>query len=186
MLQWRNMAYEFETKVLEINKDAVIKTLTDLGAEKIDENRLTVDWYCPKGANPDTHPWFLRIRRYSNGYAECTWKSKPIETGIMRTHKEINFELPEPDKLAELFTELDLIAYAHQEKDRASFTYKDWRFDIDTYPGIPTYLEIEGKDEAHIKEAMALLKLENYTAVSSNERKLIGEHYKVHWHEMRF
>ena len=180
------MASECETKVLEINKDQLIKRLESTGAEKVGENRLIVDWYCTEGANPDRHPWFLRIRRYSNGYAECTWKSKPVESGIMRTHKEINFALPEPDKLAELFTELNLVTYAHQEKDRVSFTYQDWRFDIDTYPGIPTYLEIEGKDEAHIKEATTLLGIENHAAVSSNERKLISEHYKAHWHNMRF
>lgn len=180
------MANECETKILEVNKVEIVQKLEGLGSKKLQEIRLFVDWYCTKGSNPDSHPWYLRIRKYSDGRAECTWKSKPVESGIMRTHKEINFMLPEPDQLAALFTELDLEVYAHQEKDRISYQLKDWRFDMDTYPGIPTYLEIEGKDETHIKEAIALLGLENFKATSHNERKLIAEDYKVKWTDMRF
>ncbi len=57
---------------------------------------------------------------------------------------------------------------------------------MDTYPGIPPYLEIEGKDEAHIQEAIALLGLEENEKYPGGERILISEKYHLNWYEMRF
>ena len=50
-------------------------------------------------------------------------------------------------KAGNMFLEFGMELYAHQEKYRVSFSYKDWRFDLDQYPGMPAYLEIEGKNE---------------------------------------
>src|SRR3989344_408714 len=58
----RFMAQEIETKVLDIDRDEVVKKLGTLGAKKIAETRLTVDWYRPKGIGEGEDPWFLRIR----------------------------------------------------------------------------------------------------------------------------
>ena len=67
-----------------------------------------------------------------------------------------------------------------------SWKLKDWRFDLDKYPGMPAYLEIEGKDEKHIKEALGLLKLESFEACSDGERTLIETKYGLDWNDMRF
>ncbi|MEK7062419.1 MAG: hypothetical protein AAB946_00120, partial [Patescibacteria group bacterium] len=57
----------------------------------------------------------------------------------------------------DLFEKIGLEKYARQEKDRTSFVYKDWQFDIDQYPNMPAFLEIEGNSEEHVKEAIKLL-----------------------------
>src|SRR3989344_5386717 len=154
------MAHEIETKVLDINKEDVGKKLLGLGAEKIQETKLKVDWYGVKDRKEGEEDWFLRIRSYSDGKNEVTWKAKSDILGTARKHKEINFLINEPEKLADLFEELDLEKYAHQEKDRTSFSFKDWQFDIDQYPGMPAFLEIEGESEEHLREAIILLALE--------------------------
>jgi adenylate cyclase class 2 len=88
--------------------------------------------------------------------------------------------------LADLFEELGLEKYAHQEKDRTTFTFKDWQFDIDQYPKMPPFMEIEGKSEEHLKEAMQLLGLENNRTYAKGERTLIQEVFGLDWYNMKF
>lgn len=180
------MAHEIETKVLDIDAEKIKEKLTSLGANKISENRLAVDWYRLKGIKEGEDPWFLRIRSYSNGKHEVTWKAKSDIIGTIRKHKEINFDIAEPEKLGDLFEEIGLEKYAHQEKDRTSFTYKNWQFDIDEYPKMPAFLEIEGNSEDNIKEAMKLLGLEKNLTWAKGERILIQNTYNLDWYNMKF
>ena len=180
------MAHEIETKVLDINADKIIRSLVSLKAEKTQDTTLIVDWYRQKGIKEGEDPWFLRIRSYSDGKHEVTWKAKSDILGTARKHKEINFNIAEPEKLSDLFEELGLEKYAHQEKKRTSFTLKDWTFDIVQYPRMPAYMEIEGTSEEHVRKAIKLLGLEKNPTWAKGERILIQETYGLDWYEMRF
>ncbi|MDO8529949.1 MAG: CYTH domain-containing protein [bacterium] len=180
------MAHEIETKVLDIDKNKIIEKLISLGADKKQETRLFVDWYQTKGEKEGSANWFLRIRSNSQGKHEVTWKGDPQTIGIAKVRREINFLVEEPEKVADLFKELGLEKYGHQEKDRATFTFKDWQFDIDQYPGMPPYLEIEGKSEEHLKEGMKLLGLESNRTYNKGERTLIQEVFGLDWYNMKF
>ena len=180
------MSHEIETKVLDIDAEAVMRQLAELGAKKVLDTRLFVTWYHFKGVKKGKDPWFLRIRSDSAGVHEVTWKAKSDILGTARKHKEINFKIGEPEKLGDLFSELGLEAYAHQEKDRTSFVYKEWRFDLDQYPGMPPFLEIEGTSEEHVKEAMNLLGIGKNKTWAKGERLLIQEVYGLDWYNMRF
>jgi len=182
----KEASHEIETKVLDIDAAAVQEKLISHGARKGQETRLVVDWYRIKGIKEGEDPWFLRIRSNSEGTHEVTWKAKSDILGIARKHKEINFMVSEPEKLADLFEELGLEKYARQEKDRMSYTYKDWRFDIDQYPRMPVYLEIEGTSEAQVQEAIEFLGLENNPTWAKGERILIQDLYGLNWYDMRF
>jgi len=179
-------SHEIETKVLDIDAKAVLKKLKSLGAKKIAETRLAVTWYRIKGVKAGEDPWFLRIRSNSEGVNEVTWKARSDILGIARKHKEINFKIDEPEKISDLFEELGLEKYAFQEKDRASFILKDWQFDLDQYPKMPAFLEIEGKSEKHVKEAMKLLGLEKNRTWAKGERTLIQDVYGLDWYKMKF
>ncbi len=180
------MAQEIETKVLDINVDQIKSRLADLGAEKVAENRLIVDWFDYPEREEGKEKWFLRIRSYSHGRNEVTWKARSDILGTTRKHKEINFDLSEPVKLADLFEEIGLEKYAHQEKNRTSFVYKDWQFDIDQYPNMPAFVEIEGKSEDHVNEAITLMGLEGNRTWAKGERILIEEVYGLDWYDMKF
>src|SRR3989338_9191381 len=179
------MAHEIETKVLDIDSEEIKKRLLSLGAKKIQDTRLVVDWYRPKGIKEGEDPWFLRIRSYSGKKHEVTWKAKSDILGTARKHKEINFDIAEPEKLADFFEEIGLEKYAHQEKDRVSFVYQNWQFDLDQYPSMPAFLEIEGYSEEHIKEAIGLLGLENNKTWANGERILIQDVYNLDWYNMK-
>ncbi len=180
------MAQEIETKVLDIELGQILKRLVSLGATKKKEGRLTVGWYRPKGMVEGEDPWFLRIRSNHEGVHEVTWKAKSDILGTARRHKEINFVIHDPEKLADLFQEIGLEKYAHQEKDRTSFVLDRWSFDIDQYPKIPPFIEIEGESEEHVREAVRLLGLENNQTWAKGERILIQDIYKTDWYDLRF
>jgi hypothetical protein len=103
-----------------------------------------------------------------------------------RKHKEINFIIPEPEKLSDLFEEIGLELYAHQEKDRMTYIYKDWQFDIDQYPKMPALLEIEGRSDKSIRVAIDMLALNNNKTWAKGERILIQDIYGLDWYDMRF
>jgi adenylate cyclase class 2 len=180
------MSHEIETKVLDIHAEKIKSLLLSLGAVQTQDGRLAVDWFRKTGVKEGQDEWFLRIRSNSRGGHEVTWKAKSTIQGTTRKHKEINFPISKPEELADLFQEIGLEKYAHQEKDRTSFSYKDWMFDIDQYPGMPAFLEIEGESEEHVKEAMGLLGIENNPTWANGERILIQETYKLDWYDMKF
>lgn len=180
------MAQELETKVLNVNKESMASKLEGLGAKQILNTKLTVDWFRLKGIQEGQDPWYLRIRNTSDGKTEVTWKGQSTVHGASRSHKEINFPVADSEKMADLFCEIGLESYAHQEKYRTSWVLNEWRFDLDQYPGMPAYLEIEGKSEEHIQEALTLLGLTNHKTSSEGERVLIQKEFGLNWYDMRF
>ena len=61
------MAYEIETKVLDVDVDKIKQKLLLLSAEKQQKTRLIVDWYQKIGTKEALEDWFLRIRSNSEG-----------------------------------------------------------------------------------------------------------------------
>ena len=57
-------------------------------------------------------------------------------------------------------TLLEALGFYHrgdEEKERISYILFDHQIDIDTWPEIPTYVEIEGKSEADLNEFLSML-----------------------------
>ncbi len=152
----------------------------------MDDKNFEVDWYRPIGEKLGEENWYLRIRKYNNGFSELTWKGKEEIFSSSRRQREIEFPIINPDQLGEVFTLIGFEHYAHQEKKRSSWEYKSWKFDLDQYSGMPAYLEVEGLNDAHIVEAIGLLNLMNNERCFDGERVLIMKKYGLDWLDMRF
>lgn len=180
------MPQEIETKILNVDAAAIATSLEKLGARRVLETRFFVDWYHAPGTKEGEEPWYLRIRKTSDGKVELTWKGKSDKLGAARSHEEINFGVSDSARAGEFLKALGLECYAHQDKDRTSWVLQDWRFDLDQYPGMPAYLEIEGKSEEHVQEALKLLDLQNHETSNEGERVLIQTKYALDWYKMKF
>jgi adenylate cyclase, class 2 len=176
---------ETETKILGVNPRTIAARLKKLGARQTQKTRLVVDWYRLKGVTEGTDPWFLRIRT-GTGKSEVTWKAHSKILGASRSHKEINLDVPSHELTGQLFESIGLEHYAHQEKDRTSWNLKRWSFDLDQYPNMPAYLEIEAPSEKSIQAAITLLDLTGHRAMPEGERTLIQREYGLDWYNMRF
>lgn len=178
--------YEIETKILEINVKDISEKITNLGAEQIQDVMLAVDWFSLPDLLKENHPWYLRLRSYSSGKTEIIWKGKPEIIGTVRKVREINVLVDDYKKTKMLFEALGLVCYAHQEKKRVSWKLDNVQFDMDTYPKMPTYLEIEAGSEKEIVKMIKKLNLEKFQTWNDGEKVLITEKYKLDWYNMRF
>ena len=132
------MHTEIEERILEVNKDEVIKKLESLGAVKAGEwfqKRYTYD-FTPKRENE-----WLRLR--TNG-EETTLTYKNVESREIDGTKELEIKV---DEFEETNNMLEILGYIHkdyQENKRIRYYLNDVEIDIDTWPMIPTYVELEG------------------------------------------
>ena len=178
---------EIETKILEVDTKEVEKKLLSLGAKKIQDIGFVVDWYGPKGlTHKGDDPYFLRVRSYSDGKVEVTCKWKPEIMVTARRVKEVNVMIDDHDRMKLLFESIGLENYAHQEKKRISWKLQNVQFDLDTYPKMPTYLEIEAKSEKEINNMIKKMNLEKHESWNDGERTLITKKYKLNWFNMYF
>ena len=119
---------------------------------------------------------FVRIRKSKNKIlVSYKHHQKHTATGTY----EIEFEVNDFNK-AKLFLEsLGLVAFRQQEKKRHTFRLGSITLDIDTWPNIPTYLEIEGNSEEDLKHTAQKLGLDYKKAIFENARIVIEKYYKV-------
>ena len=83
----------------------------------------------------------------------------PNETNIQQT-QETEIEVPSISEANNLLEALGYSYKSYQEKERITYMLDGYELDIDTWPGIPTYVEIEGKSE---KDLINILNKLGYT-----------------------
>lgn len=62
--------------------------------------------------------------------------------------------------MSEILQRLGLREVRYQESYREEWRLAEVAFDFDTWPGLPTFVEIEGPDEASVREAAAIVGLD--------------------------
>lgn len=177
------MNKEIEVRFLNINKEDLVSKLHKLGALDRGENTLSeIIFYDPELS------WlkerrFIRLRTIG-GRTTLTYKENKDQT-VDSAH-EIEFTVEDPEKISELFERIGLVAYRHQEKKRHSFLLSDTAIDIDTWPKIPPYVEIEGKSENHLRQVSASLGFQWDSAVFDDARSVIEKKYDIPIGKMRW
>ena len=66
-----------------------------------------------------------------------------------------------------------------QENRRIKYDLNGTEIDIDTWPRIPTYLEIEGKNEEEVYNTLDLLDIPREKAISLNTQSIYKEYYGI-------
>ncbi len=151
------MTTEFETKVLDIDVAEIERTLLALGAKR-EKEVLMKRWVFDIDSSKDE---WIRLR--DNGHkTTITYKCKS-GSGISET-EEIEVEVGDFEKAAEILSKLDFKGSYYQENKRVAFRLNGIEFTIDSWPKIPSYLEIESSSEEKVMEGLVLLGLENRDA----------------------
>lgn len=175
---------EIEVKFLEIDKEALIKKLRELGAKDLGEDNLKeAIFYDKEGKWQYDEVKFVRIRQTSKGIF-VTFKHKEVH-GVTGT-KEIEFTANDFQKVKDFLLEVGLVFFREQEKKRHKFLLDEVTVDIDSWPGIPTYVEIEGPSEEAIKEAAVKLDFDWTKAEFGLAHDVIEGKYKVPVRSFRY
>ncbi|MER5489390.1 class IV adenylate cyclase [Streptomyces sp. NPDC002812] len=74
--------------------------------------------------------------------------------------KEIETEVADLHAMADILRRVGLTEVRYQENYREEWRLGEVAFDFDTWPDLPTFLEIEGPDEASVRQAADLLGLD--------------------------
>lgn len=177
------MKQEVEARFLEIDKDQLTNKLIKLGAKDNGEQLLTETIF--SDAEKTWTNAGKRVRLRSNGSkSELAYKQTDKQgiDGAM----EIEFDISSPEK-AKLFLEhIGLRALRDQEKRRHTFTLDDVTIDIDTWPKIPPYVEIEGKSESEIKAVAEKLGFNWSDAVFDDAREVIQNYYHIPYDSLQW
>lgn len=133
------MEKEIETRFLGIDKGALTKRLQELGAIDLGESKLDEIIFYDQDKTWQNK--FVRLRR-KGGKIELTYKERSGQ-GV-DTAEEIELEVSDMEKCTHLFQHIGLVVHRELEKYRHSFRLGEVMLDIDTWPKIPTYVEVEG------------------------------------------
>ena len=167
------MHTEYELRVLDIDTEKVIKKLEELGAEKIAEFNYKRRVY---NFHPAVDHKWIRLRTDGK---KTTLTIKKLEPFEIDGTKELEIEVSDFEETNLVLNELGYTAHTYQENKRIRYMLNGVELDIDSWPYIPTYLEIEGKNEESVKNMMDLLEVDKTKATSLDVQGVFKEFYNI-------
>ena len=149
------MKNEYEITVLDIDVKEMEKKLVKIGAVKEGNYFQKRKLY---NFHEEYSERFIRLR--TNGTkTTLTIKDKSAEKEIGSV-KELEIEVSDFEKTNQIMNMLGYEYSMYQENKRTIYRLGDIEFDIDTWPMIPTYLEIEGKSKEQIEKMIKKLNID--------------------------
>lgn len=142
------MQEEIETRFLEINKDELVKKLVSLGAIDKGEEKLEEIIFHAADASWIGKRKFVRLRK-TKDKIKLTYKENVEQT--VNSAREIELGVSDLDKCSKFLEKVGLKAMRNLEKYRHTFELNNVTIDVDSWPKIPTYMEIEGPSVESLK-----------------------------------
>ena len=166
------MHTEYEVRILEIDPEDIKKRLEKVHAKfEWDhlQKRYVYDFI------PKIDGKWIRLRK-SNDKIELTVKHiyKKNYSKIQKV-KEMEIGVTDLEETNRILESIGLSKRNYQEKRRHSYTYKDAEIEIDEWPMLDPYMEIECDDEDLINEIIDKLNLSNKRIESLNTEALYVE-----------
>lgn len=148
------MGKEIEAKFININKEEIIKKLESMGAIKVFDERLLRKYIYNLPVKKEG-AW-ARVR---DEVDKITMTYKRVTSQSLDGVEEVEVKVDNFDKAKEFLRSVGLIEKAYQESKRIRYIIKDVNieFDIDTWPGLEPWLEIEADTEEKVREYSSLL-----------------------------
>jgi adenylate cyclase, class 2 len=150
------MKHEYEAKFLSVDSTALQTRLADLGAVRAFPRTLLTRKIFEDDAL-EGGAW-IRLRDEGNR-STLTLKQVTDATTINGT-TEVETEVGNLGAMSEILSRLGLREVRYQENYREEWRLGEVVFDFDTWPGLPTFVEIEGPDETSVRQAAVTLGLD--------------------------
>ncbi len=167
------MKTEFEVRVLEVNIENIEKKLESMGAIKkgvYNQKRYVYD------LNPIENGKWIRLR--TNG-KNTTLAFKDVVSDTIDGTKEIEFEVSSIDEAKEFMKKIGFEYRSFQENTRIQYELDGAEIDIDTWPMIPTYMEIEGKSEKQVYDMIKKLEIDEDKITALNCDDIYRKIYNI-------
>jgi adenylate cyclase, class 2 len=152
------MHTEYEARFLAIDLDAIIDRLTAASAIPV-MPRTLMRRIVFKNNDIEERGGWLRLRdeghRTTLTYKQATGDTSAIDTTLEAENTVSDFESTKT-----LLEAMGFTALRYQENFREEWKLGEVTLDLDTWPDLPTFLEVEGPDEADVRAAVATLGLD--------------------------
>jgi len=146
---------EIEVKILDIDPAKIRSILKKAGAKKIFKVKIDAQFYDFPDNRIKKAGNHLRLRKVGDVKTEMTFK-KLKSNKKYKHNEEVDIEVKdfnEADKFLKLFGLTKVKKYT---KTRERYKLKNFQYEIDKYPQIPHFVEVEVKSN-NAKQAKALL-----------------------------
>ncbi|WP_371404944.1 CYTH domain-containing protein [Kribbella sp. NBC_00662] len=164
------MPVEYEAKVLEVDPAAVAEKILGLGGRRVADRvmrRLVYDV-----AEGDKSRW-IRLR---DSGTEVTLTMKEIAHDGIDGTTETEVVVDSFGTTAELLRRIGFEPKSYQENRRTSFELDGAQLELDHWPHIPPYLEIEGRSREHVVEVAATLGYSEHQLTGENTTKVYARY----------
>lgn len=164
-----------ETELKKVEKKFCLNNIIDILALDISRIReILDDRDFNKSINNlkiNPNKW-IRLRK-SNEKIELTCKHilEKKSTNFQNVF-EVEFEVSQLEEVNMFLNNIGISRRSYQEKIRYSYVYKDAKIEIDEWPLLNPYLEIECDNDDTINELISKLNLNKYEIVSLNTEQL--------------
>jgi adenylate cyclase class 2 len=173
---------EFEAKFYPVNKDELRSKLKNAGAELVFAERLMRRVIYDHKFHPEFTSDFVRIR--DEGLKTTMTAKTHSQTGKMKDEKEIEVVVDSYDNTIKVFKSMGFVPDKYQETLRESWILGDVHIDIDTWPGLEPYCEIESNSEDKIKDVSEKLGFEWSEHFVSNSMDMYADVYEIGVHDV--
>ena len=173
------MHTEIEERVLEVDKEKLIKKLEELKATFVGEwfqKRYVYDF------NPVRENEWIRLRDTGKS---VTLTYKNVEENSIDGTKELEIEVSSFEDTNQMLNILGYTRRAYQENKRIRYILNDVEIDIDSWPLIPTYVEFEGKDIESVKEVEKLLGIDEEKITCLNCQSIYEQIYNININDIK-
>ena len=166
---------EIEAVYLDINKEEIEKELRAIGAEKTGDIFYRHSSYDYPDLRLDKDNSWIRLRDEGDKIILAFKKRLGVTSQDGSTNddgmEEIELEVSSYEETAHFLKKIGMVEKHEAEKKRSRWQKREIIFDIDTWPSIPTLLEIEGPSWEEVDSAARLLNLdpENKKVCSVNQ-----------------
>jgi adenylate cyclase class 2 len=161
---------EYEAKVLDIDVERVARLILDKGGADLGEvlqRRYVYD------IEPGDASRWVRLRDTGS---EVTLTVKEIDSDAIGGTRETETEVGDFETANALLGKLGYTPKAYQENRRHSFTLDGARLEIDAWPRIPAYLEIEADSGAEVVRVASLLGYAESDLTGENTTKVYARY----------
>lgn len=183
MSKKNNSDREIEVRFLEVDVENLKTKLLNLGAKDLGLDHLDETIFYGLDFPTANAGKFVRLRKYKDR-TELTFKHRTevSATGTI----EHEFEVSDAQAAQQFLEALGLSVCRRVEKKRHTFKLGDAKIDIDFWPKIPPYVEIEGTSEEHLKEIAQKLDLNWSNAVFLDAMNLVEKYYQIPFSKLKY
>lgn len=184
------MQTEIEAKWLNIDTNLIRQKLRDAGAQLANAERLMIRkvYDYPDKRLEKIGGW-VRVRDEGD---KITLSYKQLSDRTLHGTKEVSVTVDNFEATCAFLESIGLQSTSLQETKRESWTMDDSEIEIDTWPWIPSFVEIEAKSEAELRSIAQALELDYDQALHGSVETAYQAVYNVteeeidSWPEIKF